>query len=284
MLMGRNESNLATYKPGSRLAIVSLGRREGVAQLPFVTISGCIPGLIKSGDLFVGKTRKELGLAPWSMFSSITPSIRTVQSSPYSTAIFITFFFPSLALQNHQNCCMHILWLSHCDWAWLYQLCTVSFSLHWFGKREHQKRGLKTLSDVWIKRHERGILWSYISWYWKKICVCEAIYVIFHLKFINIFNFIILVWMFFQSSAYCLIILYFTDRRIIWCKSIWLGNLLKKTKYIKWHLIDCVIFNLVLNLIILDYTLNILKISQIRSCKNNIKIHQIISLVIYLAM
>lgn len=64
MLTGANESRLATYKPGSQLAIVSLGRKEGVAQLPFVTISGCIPGLIKSGDLFVGKTRKELGLAP----------------------------------------------------------------------------------------------------------------------------------------------------------------------------------------------------------------------------
>ncbi|XP_004135044.1 apoptosis-inducing factor 2 [Cucumis sativus] len=64
MLAGANESRLATYKPGSQLAIVSLGRKEGVAQLPFITISGCIPGLIKSGDLFVGKTRKELGLAP----------------------------------------------------------------------------------------------------------------------------------------------------------------------------------------------------------------------------
>ncbi|KAG7032025.1 Apoptosis-inducing factor-like A [Cucurbita argyrosperma subsp. argyrosperma] len=64
MLMGGNESRLATYKPGSQLAIVSLGRKEAIAQLPFITISGCIPGLIKSGDLFVGKTRKELGLAP----------------------------------------------------------------------------------------------------------------------------------------------------------------------------------------------------------------------------
>ncbi|KAG7012960.1 Apoptosis-inducing factor-like A, partial [Cucurbita argyrosperma subsp. argyrosperma] len=64
LLMGGNESKLATYKLGSPLAIVSLGRKEGVAQLPFTTISGCIPGLIKSGDLFVGKTRKELGLAP----------------------------------------------------------------------------------------------------------------------------------------------------------------------------------------------------------------------------
>ncbi|XP_022968309.1 apoptosis-inducing factor homolog B-like [Cucurbita maxima] len=64
LLMGGNERKLATYKLGSPLAIVSLGRKEGVAQLPFTTISGCIPGLIKSGDLFVGKTRKELGLAP----------------------------------------------------------------------------------------------------------------------------------------------------------------------------------------------------------------------------
>lgn len=64
LLMGGKESGMASYKPGSKIAIVSLGRKEGVAQLPFVTLSGCIPGLVKSGDLFVGKTRKQLGLAP----------------------------------------------------------------------------------------------------------------------------------------------------------------------------------------------------------------------------
>ncbi|RZB46151.1 Apoptosis-inducing factor-like A [Glycine soja] len=33
-------------------------------NLPFLTISGRIPGFIKSRDLFVGKTRKQMGLNP----------------------------------------------------------------------------------------------------------------------------------------------------------------------------------------------------------------------------
>ncbi|GMN61000.1 hypothetical protein TIFTF001_030080 [Ficus carica] len=64
LLTGGKEHKMAKYKTGSDLALVSLGRKEGVAQFPFMTISGCIPGKIKSGDLFVGKTRKELGLNP----------------------------------------------------------------------------------------------------------------------------------------------------------------------------------------------------------------------------
>ncbi|XP_057746649.1 uncharacterized protein LOC130965909 [Arachis stenosperma] len=57
-------NRMDTYKPHSALAIVSLGRKEAVAQLPFMTMSGRIPGIIKSGDLFVGKTRKQMGLNP----------------------------------------------------------------------------------------------------------------------------------------------------------------------------------------------------------------------------
>lgn len=57
---------MATYKPGSAIALVSLGRKEAVAQFPLVTVIGCVPGRIKSGDLFVGKTRKQLGLNPQS--------------------------------------------------------------------------------------------------------------------------------------------------------------------------------------------------------------------------
>jgi len=64
LMMGGRESKLATYKASSALAIVSLGRTEAVAQFPFTTIIGCIPGMIKSKDLFVGKTRKQLGLEP----------------------------------------------------------------------------------------------------------------------------------------------------------------------------------------------------------------------------
>ncbi|KDO46315.1 hypothetical protein CISIN_1g017664mg [Citrus sinensis] len=64
LMMGRNKGTMATYKPGYPIALVSLGRREGVAHFPFLTISGRIPGWIKSRDLFVGKTRKQLGLKP----------------------------------------------------------------------------------------------------------------------------------------------------------------------------------------------------------------------------
>ncbi|XP_044469244.1 apoptosis-inducing factor homolog B-like [Mangifera indica] len=59
---GQKESKLATYQPGSTIAIVSLGRKEAVAQFPFITISGCVPGMIKSKDLFVTKTRQARGL------------------------------------------------------------------------------------------------------------------------------------------------------------------------------------------------------------------------------
>ncbi|OWM64077.1 apoptosis-inducing factor 2-like [Punica granatum] len=62
LMSGGKGPKLATHKPGSAMALVSLGRKEGVAQFPFMTISGCIPGKIKSGDLFIGKTRKKLGL------------------------------------------------------------------------------------------------------------------------------------------------------------------------------------------------------------------------------
>ncbi|KAL6500075.1 hypothetical protein OROGR_027985 [Orobanche gracilis] len=58
-----SEKKLCSYKPAaSTIAFVSLGRREGVAQIMCLTTVGCIPGKIKSGDLFVGRTRKLLGL------------------------------------------------------------------------------------------------------------------------------------------------------------------------------------------------------------------------------
>ncbi|KAJ8551614.1 hypothetical protein K7X08_021629 [Anisodus acutangulus] len=55
---------LAVYKPATKaLALVSLGRK-GVAQFPCLSIAGRVPGMVKSRDLFVGKTRKGLGLQP----------------------------------------------------------------------------------------------------------------------------------------------------------------------------------------------------------------------------
>lgn len=64
LIVGERESKMATYRPHSAIAIVSLGRKDAVAQLPFMTTIGCVPGLIKSRDLFVGKTRKQMGLEP----------------------------------------------------------------------------------------------------------------------------------------------------------------------------------------------------------------------------
>nr|XP_043631109.1 ferroptosis suppressor protein 1-like [Erigeron canadensis] len=60
LLGGGDESKMSTYKLSSSKVIVSLGRHDAVAQLPLTTMIGLIPGLIKSKDLFVGKTRKEL--------------------------------------------------------------------------------------------------------------------------------------------------------------------------------------------------------------------------------
>ncbi|XP_037445839.1 apoptosis-inducing factor homolog B-like [Triticum urartu] len=62
LIKGAPPSKLATYSTGFPLAIVSLGRKEGLAQLPYLTLTGCIPGMLKSKDLFVGKTRKQMGL------------------------------------------------------------------------------------------------------------------------------------------------------------------------------------------------------------------------------
>lgn len=64
MMSGGKKKKMSNYKPGPEIAIVSLGRKDSVAQFPFVTVVGCLPGLIKSKDLFVGKTRKARGLNP----------------------------------------------------------------------------------------------------------------------------------------------------------------------------------------------------------------------------
>ncbi|KZV30558.1 apoptosis-inducing factorA [Dorcoceras hygrometricum] len=64
LLGGGKESKMSAYKPKSFQVIVSLGRNDAVAQHPLTTIIGLVPGLIKSRDLYVGKTRKQLGLDP----------------------------------------------------------------------------------------------------------------------------------------------------------------------------------------------------------------------------
>ncbi|WVZ77903.1 hypothetical protein U9M48_025702 [Paspalum notatum var. saurae] len=62
LFKGSPNSKLATYSTGSPMALVTLGRNEGLAQLPFLTFSGCLPGRMKSRDLFISATRKKMGL------------------------------------------------------------------------------------------------------------------------------------------------------------------------------------------------------------------------------
>ncbi|CAA0825253.1 FAD/NAD(P)-binding oxidoreductase family protein [Striga hermonthica] len=64
LLSGGKENKMVSYKLRSLKVIVSLGRHDAVAQFRLTTLIGLVPGLIKSKDLFVGKTRKQLGLDP----------------------------------------------------------------------------------------------------------------------------------------------------------------------------------------------------------------------------
>lgn len=63
LLGGGREEKLARYKPNdSSPEVVSLGRRQAVAQLSFATIKGHIPGLLQSKDSYVAWNRKQMGL------------------------------------------------------------------------------------------------------------------------------------------------------------------------------------------------------------------------------
>lgn len=64
LMTGEKESKMVSYKSHFMKVIVSLGRHDAVAQFSLTTVIGLIPGLIKSKDLFVGKTRKAMGLDP----------------------------------------------------------------------------------------------------------------------------------------------------------------------------------------------------------------------------
>ncbi|GJY73374.1 apoptosis-inducing factor homolog A-like protein [Tanacetum coccineum] len=60
---GSDEGKMVKYNPASPMAIVSLGRRDALLHAYCVTVIGRVPGMLKSKDLFVGKTRKQLGLS-----------------------------------------------------------------------------------------------------------------------------------------------------------------------------------------------------------------------------
>ncbi|KAG5568291.1 hypothetical protein H5410_064691, partial [Solanum commersonii] len=80
LMSGGKESKLPIYEPRSSGSIflhdnhwislqddqmiVPLGRQDAVAKFFFATIIGLVPGMIKCKDLYVGKTRKKMGLQP----------------------------------------------------------------------------------------------------------------------------------------------------------------------------------------------------------------------------
>ncbi|XP_041995170.1 apoptosis-inducing factor homolog B-like [Salvia splendens] len=64
LMEGGQERKMAIYKARPGKIIVSLGRQDAVAQFQYSTWIGLVPGMIKSKDLFVWKTRKKLGLDP----------------------------------------------------------------------------------------------------------------------------------------------------------------------------------------------------------------------------
>ncbi|CAM8952893.1 unnamed protein product [Rhodiola kirilowii] len=64
LMSGGRESKMDVYKSKPGKTIVSLGRKDAVGQYSYTTMLGLVPGMIKSKDLYVGKTRKQLGLEP----------------------------------------------------------------------------------------------------------------------------------------------------------------------------------------------------------------------------
>lgn len=54
--------HLKEYKPLPDIVFLSLGRKNGIAQLPFGTFMGLLPTNAKSKKLMIPQIRKELGL------------------------------------------------------------------------------------------------------------------------------------------------------------------------------------------------------------------------------
>ncbi|KAL5976489.1 hypothetical protein ACLOJK_020822 [Asimina triloba] len=78
LIEGCTESKLAMYKPGPLIALISLGRKEAVLRLPFLTVSGCIPGKIKSKALF----RLVVIYVVWGDVSQMVISVAEVTLKP----------------------------------------------------------------------------------------------------------------------------------------------------------------------------------------------------------
>ncbi|XP_065020417.1 uncharacterized protein LOC135645706 [Musa acuminata AAA Group] len=62
MKVSNKETKLSKYRPSISITMVSLGKKDAVAELPFTTMSGFLPGLIKTRELFLRRTRKLLGV------------------------------------------------------------------------------------------------------------------------------------------------------------------------------------------------------------------------------
>ncbi|GLC45828.1 hypothetical protein PLESTM_001784400 [Pleodorina starrii] len=61
---GGKAPKLGSWTPnmGKEAMLVTLGRSDGVCRVGGTVFSGCLPAMIKSKDLFVGKTRGDLGV------------------------------------------------------------------------------------------------------------------------------------------------------------------------------------------------------------------------------
>ncbi|XP_052136988.1 uncharacterized protein LOC127755372 [Oryza glaberrima] len=56
------ERKLHRYKASKAAITVTLGRRDALAELPFMTVIGHLPGVIKPRDYFIARTRRMMGL------------------------------------------------------------------------------------------------------------------------------------------------------------------------------------------------------------------------------
>ncbi|KAL5204553.1 hypothetical protein ABZP36_009424 [Zizania latifolia] len=59
---GGREHKLHRYKASKTPITVTLGRRDALSEMPFMTVIGHLPGAVKPRDLFISRTRRMMGL------------------------------------------------------------------------------------------------------------------------------------------------------------------------------------------------------------------------------
>lgn len=62
LVKGAREQKLHRYKASKAAITVTLGRRDALSELPFMTVIGHLPGAVKPRDLFIARTRRMMGL------------------------------------------------------------------------------------------------------------------------------------------------------------------------------------------------------------------------------